>query len=206
MRGTTVRLRTLTIAVALAAVLTACASDDGEESVPENRVAQPQDGDASWSATSVLGVEISVPEDWKKVGPISPGDGAEMYTFQTPVNSFGTRGGVQLLTLPTLKRPAEDLVSNITSEARATAGATEITTEQVEWPGATDAWFVTFVAAVPREGETAPHPTEVLVLDLPDGGQTQVTVTALDEDFESQQLHEILQTVTISGGAGGTES
>lgn len=102
------------------------------------------------------------------------------------------------MTLDNYQHKAADLVENITSEARAVAGAKEITETQLVWPGADDAWLVTYVAYPPSNGEIAPHPTEVLVLDLPGGGQAQATVTALDDDFEPQHMHEILGTVTIT--------
>lgn len=191
------KLTTPILAFALLA-LVACGSGNGEQAVPGNQVIKPSAADSAWTTTSVDGVEISVPTTWQKTGPITPGPGAEMFTFQTETNSFGTRGGAQLMTLDNYQHKAADLVENITSEARAVAGAKEITETQLVWPGADDAWLVTYVAYPPSNGEVAPHPTEVLVLDLPGGGQAQATVTSLDEDFEPQHMHEILGTVTIT--------
>ena len=181
-------------------VLTACGSGE-QQDVPKDQTLQPNAGETSWTSNDVLGVKISVPPTWQRTGPITPGPGAEMFTFQTAKNSFGTQGGAQLVVLDKYKHKAADLVENITSEAQAVSGAKKITESQVIWPGADDAWLVTYVAYPPSNGEVAPHPTEVLVLDLPDGGQAQATVTALEEDFGPQQMHEVLGTVTMTKDA-----
>lgn len=200
-----VRLKTVIIALALLA-LVACSSSAGVKKVPDDQTIKPQAGDSAWTTTSIDGVEIAVPGDLEKTGPISPGDDAVMFTFQTRKNSFGTRGGVQVVTLPKLKKSAIELADTVISQAEATIGATETTKVQVIWPGAKDAWLVTYVAHVPMNGKTAPHPAEVLILDLPGGGQSQATVTALDEDFKSLKMHEILETVKITKTAGSRMS
>lgn len=200
-----VKLKSSIIAITLL-VLVACGSSDMEMSVPDNQVIKPAEGDKSWETTDVIGVEISVPADWEKSGPTSPGLDAEQFMFQTTKNSFGTRGGVQLTTLPTLKDSAKNLVRTIEAQVVATVGATQFTSEQIVWPGAKDAWYITYVTHLQNDDKFAPHPAEVLVVDLAGGGQSQVTVTALDEDFEPQRMHEILQTLTITKGAGGSES
>lgn len=61
------------------------------------------------------------------------------------------------------------------------------------------------MAQVPSKGETAPHPTEVLVVDLRSGGQAQATVTAIEADFEPQKMREVLQTLEILKGAGDAD-
>lgn len=201
-----VRIKMSIIALTVLA-LAACGSNAGKEAtVPDDQAVQPSAGQSDWETTSVLGVDITVPADLEKTGPISPGDDAQMFTFQTPKNSFGTRGGVQVVTLPKRKKTAEELADTIINQAKATTGATKTSKVKVVWPGAEDAWFITYVAQVPQGGKQAPHPAEVLVADLPNGGQTQATVTTIEEDFAPQKMHEILQTLTITGSAGATKS
>ena len=200
-----VRLKTAIIALALLA-LVACSSSAGVKKVPDDQTVKPQAGDSAWTTTSIDGVEIAVPGDLEKTGPISPGDDAVMFTFQTTKNSFGTRGGVQVVTLPKLKKSAKELADTVISQAEATIGATQTKKVHIVWPGAKDAWFVTYVAQVPNGGKTAPHPAEVLIMDLPGGGQTQATVTALEQDFASQKMHKILQSLKITKTAGSQNS
>ena len=204
-KGNSVKLGFITAAALVMFVLTACGSG-AERDVPKDQALQPNAGETSWTTNDVKGVKISVPPKWQRTGPITPGRGAEMFTFQTEKNSFGTQGGAQLVILEKYQHKAADLVENITSEAQAIAGAKKITESHVIWPGADDAWLITYVAYPPSNGEVAPHPTEVLVLDLPDGGQAQATVTALERDFGPQQMHEVLGTVTITDEVGTAQS
>lgn len=194
----TVRLKTSIIALALLA-LVACGSGNGAETkVPDDQAIKPNAGESAWKTTSVDGVEITLPGELEKVGPVSPGADAVMFTFQAPENSFGTRGGVQVVTLPKLKKPAAELADTVVAQARATTGAKRTSKKRIIWPGAKDAWLVTYVAQVPKNGKTAPHPAEVLILDLPGGGQSQATVTALEEDFAPLKMHEILGTLKVT--------
>lgn len=204
-KGTRVRLVSI-IAMALAmATMTGCGSSDGVK-VPSDQALQPAKGDSAWSTKDVRGVTISVPSDWKKIGPLPVGEDGEQYAFQTDENSFGTRGGAQLLTLDKRNQSAEKMVIALRDEAVAVAGAKQISTKAVKWPGATSAWYLTYVAYPPNKGKTAPHPTEVLVVDFEGGGQAQATVTALEEDFAPQKLHTILGTVKVTDSAGATTS
>lgn len=185
--------------------LAACGAGNSRD-VPADQSLQPSAARTGWAKSDVKGVTISVPTTWQKTGPITPGSGAELFTFQTERNTFGTRGGAQLLTLDTYTHKAADLVANITSEAQAVAGAKEITSTQIIWPGADDAWLITYVAYPSSNGKVAAHPTEVLVLDLPGGGQAQATVTALKENFGSEHMHDVLETVRITKTAGSKMS
>lgn len=194
----TVRLKTSIIALALLA-LVACGPGNGEKTeVPNDQAIKPNAGESAWRTTSVDGVEITLPGDLEKVGPVSPGAGAVMFTFQTKENSFGTRGGVQVVTLPKSKKPAAELADTVVAQAKATIDAQSTSKKHVVWPGAKDAWLVTYVAQVPKNGKKAPHPAEVLILDLPGGGQSQATVTALEEDFAPLKMHEILGTLKVT--------
>lgn len=169
---TIVRLKTSITTLTLLA-LVACGSESGEKKVPDDQVIKPQAGESVWQTTNIDGVEISLPGDLDKTGPTSPGDGAVLFTFQTGKNSFGTTGGVQVVTLPKRKTPAAELADTVISQAEATIGAKQAKKVHVVWPGAKDAWFVTYVAQVPNGSDTAPHPAEVLILDLPGDGQSQ---------------------------------
>jgi hypothetical protein len=198
-------LKTSIIAFALLA-LVACGPGDGEETkVPDDQAVKPHAGESAWKTTNVDGVEITLPGDLEKKGPVSPGKDAVMFTFQTPENSFGTRGGVQVVTLPKSTKPAAKVADTVVTQTRA-IGATNGTKKHIVWPGAKDAWLVTYVAQVPKNGKTAPHPAEVMILDLPGGGQTQATVTALEEDFASQKMHEILSTLKVTKAVGDKKS
>lgn len=184
---------------ALAALtLTACGSSGGSQAVIPDQPLRPAMAESGWSATEVKGVTVDVPASWQKTGPITPGPGATMFTFQTGTNRFGTRGGAQLATFDQARQNAHDTVRALRDEAVAVAGAKQITITKVNWPGAEVAWFMTYVAYPPRNGKVAPHPTEVLVADIDGGGQTQVTVTALKADFGPQHMHRVLGTVHIT--------
>lgn len=204
-KGTTVKLGFIAATALAMFALTACGSG-GNVDVPKDQALKPAAGKSAWATTDVRGVTISVPKTWQKTGPVAQGVDGELFMFQTEENSFGTRGGAQLLTIDKREKKAADLVANVTSEARAVAGAKEITKTQVIWPGADDAWLITYVAYPPSNGEVAAHPTEVLLLDLPKGAQAQATVTALKEDFGPQDMRAVLGTVTVTDKVGPQES
>lgn len=194
------------IALALLA-LVACGPGDGAKTkVPDDQAIKPNAGESAWKTTKVDGVEITLPGDLEKVGPVSPGDGAVMFLFKTKENSFGTRGGVQVVTLPKSKKPAAELADTVVAQAKATIGAKRSSKKHIVWPGTKDAWLVTYVAQVPKNGKKAPHPAEVLILDLPGGAQSQATVTALEEDFAPQKMHEILSTLKVTKAVGAKKS
>jgi hypothetical protein len=196
----------LMIAIAGLALLAACGSGsdadaDAPKEVPADQVLQPTKADASWTAHVVGVVTLSTPETWEAGDPTDPGQGgkAEQVLIQTPVNTFGTRGGAQVAVLEKRKKPAADLVATIESTSRATIGATDFTSEEIVWPGADDAWLLEYVAQVPHDGKTAPHPTQVLLLDLADGGQAQITVSALADSPDEELLSPVLESVTVEG-------
>lgn len=204
-KGTPVKLGFIAATALAMFALTACGSA-GKADVPKDQALKPAVGKSAWATTEVSGVTISVPKSWQRTGPVAQGVGGELFMFQTEENSFGTRGGAQLLTIDKREKKAVDLVTNVTSEAQAVAGAKKITTTHVVWPGAEDAWLVTYVAYPPSNGKVAAHPTEVLLLDLPKGAQAQATVTALEEDFGPQNMHAVLGTVTVTDKVGSKES
>lgn len=193
------------IFVGLAALLALSACGSSGDAIPSDQALQPTKGDSAWRATDVDGVTIRTPSAWDKMGPIDARPG-QLYTFQTPINSFGTHGGAQLVTLDKRKQSAAKMVKALGDEAVAVAGAKQVTTTPVKWPGATSAWYLTYVAYPPHNGATAPHPTQVLVVDFAKVGQAQATVTALKEDFDPQKMHDILATVTITDKAGTKSS
>lgn len=198
-----VHTRSAVVVLALFALVACGSSGTNESAVPKDQIIKPASGEKAWETTDVNGIEISVPSEWTKTGPSSPGADAVVYRFQTPVNDFGTRGGVQVTTLPKLKKPAKELVKTISAQVSAVIGAKDFKATQIEWPGAKDAWYLSYVAYPPNaDVETAPHPSQVIVADLEGGGQTQVTVSALEKDFEAQHMREVLQTLKISESAG----
>jgi hypothetical protein len=199
-----VKLGSIFVGLAALLALSACGSS-GDQSVPSDQALQPTKGDSAWPVTDVDGVTINTPSGWDKTGPIDAMPG-QLFTFQTPTNSFGTRGGAQLVTLDKRKQSAEKMVKALADEAVAIAGAKQITSTPVKWPGASSAWYLTYVAYPPHNGATAPHPTQVLVVDFAKTGQAQATVTALKEDFSPQHMHAILGTVEITDKAGTKSS
>lgn len=200
-------LKAVIVALALLALVACGSSGTDDNVVPKDQIIKPAPADNSWETTDVNGIKISVPSEWKTTGPSSPGADAVVYQFQTPVNDFGTRGFVQVTTLPKLKKPAKELVKSISDQVSAVVGAKDVKTTHIKWPGAKDAWYMSYVAYPPNENtKTAPHPSQVIVADLDGGGQTQVTVSDLEEDFESQHMREVLQTLKISKSAGGKKS
>ncbi len=203
-KGMYVKLGSILIASIASLVIVACGSGGGQ-TIPSDQALKPVKGESGWRTNDNGGVTITVPTDWEKTGPIDAKPG-RLYAFQTAENSFGTRGGAQLITLEKRKQSAEKMVKALGDEAVAIAGAKEISTKPVKWPGATSAWFLTYVAYPPSNGEVAPHPTEVLVVDFKNGGQAQATVTALREDFAPQEMHKVLGTVTITDKVGAKSS
>ena len=203
-KGKHVKLGSILIASMALLVLAACGSGDGQK-IPSDQVLRPTKGESVWKTNDDAGVTIAVPSDWEKTGPVDTKPG-QLFAFQTATNSFGTRGGAQIITLDKRKQSAEKMVKALGDEAVAVAGAKEVSTTPIKWPGATSAWFLTYVAYPPSKGDVAPHPTEVLVVDFKSGGQAQATVTALREDFAPQKMHEVLGTVTITDKVGTKSS
>lgn len=203
-KGTNVKLGSIIVAAIALVVLSACGSSEGQP-IPADQVLKPAKGESGWKATDVDGVTITVPTAWDKTGPVDAKPG-ELYAFQTATNSFGTRGGAQLITLDARRQSAEKMVKALGDQAVAVAGAKDVTTTPLKWPGATSAWYLSYVAYPPKDGKTAPHPTQVLVVDFAKTGQAQATVTALQEDFDKQKMHTILGTLSITDSAGAKSS
>lgn len=196
-------LKAVIVALALSTVVACGSSGTNENAVPDGQIIKPASGNKSWETTNVNGVKISVPSEWETTGPSPLVDDAVGYQFQTAVNDFGTRGFAQVTVLPKLKTHAKELVKTIANQVRAVVGAKNSKKTHIVWPGAKDAWYLSYVAYPPnKDKKTAPHPSQVIVADLEGGGQTQVTVSALKKDFRSEHIREVLQTLKISESAG----
>ena len=195
------RLPGLLVTAALAVVVSACGSGEESEAggdVPEGQVVAPADAPSGWEVAVYEGVSVATPGGWEESTSQDPEYDATMYNLQTEVNEFGSRGGVQVMTVDAPQRSAEESVNATVTGYQAVVEMSEVETEEIEWPGAESAWFLGFVAEVPNAaGERAPHRVRHLVLDLADGSQVHATVTALADQFDELRMDEVLATVTV---------
>ncbi|QAY63501.1 hypothetical protein ET495_09820 [Xylanimonas allomyrinae] len=171
-------------------LLTACGGGSPEAApVPDD-----------WQTFTAGRVVVKAPPTWRKLDAPSAGDGTTTTTFGLPDDGSMVRPGVSVTSVPHPDRDAADEASALVTREKATNGAKDVTTTEVERAGATSAVEVTFW----QELRSAEGPVEVahhwLVADLDDGSQVLVGALGARADFEELPLDEAIAAVDLRGG------
>jgi hypothetical protein len=135
---------------------------------------------------------------WEESVALSGENQVTTRNLQGEPNEAGTRAGVQVTAVGAPQKNASEMTDIVTQAIGSVHSVEDVEKREITWPGAESAWFVTFVARLTSvRGEQAAHLSECLILDLADGTQRQVTVTAPVAEFETLRMREILASVSV---------
>ncbi|QTE29967.1 hypothetical protein [Pengzhenrongella sicca] len=192
---------TTAVLAAVVLTLTGCGGSEPEASGSANLA--PADAPDGWTAREQGAIQVSAPEDWAEFEPEAAEDaestGATSYGLKAPVAADGSGTGVFTIIAT---EPAND-AAKATSVARgvgeSTLGATDVVEEELEWPGAEAAAYLSYEAELPMpSGDDVVFRYEFLILDLADGSQAIVNVVGPAAGYDEAGVHDVLASTTAS--------
>lgn len=190
-------MRACAVVMVLGALLLSACS--GEESVPSDQVVVPSAAPDDWEQRSLAGVTFSTPVAWQELDLPEAEEGTARVGYADEPGPSGSTGGIVVMVVPDASLSAASQARTFLTNAQNQEQASDGSTEEISWPGAQSAWFVSYVAQVGQGEAAAPHPTRHLVLDLDDGTQVQVTVRAEEGTPAAGLVDAALATVDVTG-------
>ena len=192
------------VAAAIASVLALGACGESSSQRPTGGehlvVAAAPDG---WTAHDQGAIELSTPASWTPFTPDAAegaaSTGSTSYGVRAPSAADGSGSGAFTVLS---SKPKEDAAHASTTARRialTTLGALDPVEEELSWPRAKAAAYLTYHAKLPMpSGPDVTFRYEVLVLDLAGGSQAVVTVVGPVSGYDGSDLHAVLATTTIA--------
>jgi len=199
--------RTLATTAAASAMLVAvlalagCGGSAAQESGSANLA--PTKAPDGWTARAQGPVQVFAPTEWAEFDTSAPADaastGATAYGLKAPVAADGSGTGVFTIAATKPKNDAAEATSVARGIGESTLGATKVIEEQLEWPGADAAAYLSYEAALPMpSGDDVVFRYEFLTLDLPNGSQAIVNVVGPLAGYDDAGAHGVLASATVS--------
>jgi len=189
-------------AIAAVLVLGACGASSSERPTGGEHlvVASAPEG---WTSHDLGAIKLSTPASLTPFTPDAAegaaSTGSTSYGVRAPSAADGSGSGAFTVLS---SKPKEDAAHASTTARRialTTLGALDPVEEELSWPGAKAAAYLTYHAKLPMpSGPDVTFRYEVLVLDLAGGSQAVVTVVGPVSGYDGSDLHAVLATTTIA--------
>lgn len=192
--------------MAVGLMLAGCAdsSEGNESSDPDssaNSVIKPAEAPGNWVEHEVAGVRFSTPASWNNIDDSPQNVADEQLTVLAEVTEATSSPGISVAVLGERVSSAEGLSESFAVTGQAIWQADNPVREQITWPGADDAWYVSFEGELVHENVSYPHHIAFLALDVGDDLQVQVNVTAWEDAPEAADIERALQSVVLDDPA-----
>ncbi len=167
--------------------LTACGGSD-EAEVPDDQELRPAAAPDGWEVTDLGPVSVATPPEWTNEGTDELDGISGTMWRQTPAgqpDAGYALAGLQVRVIDSPQQDAEKAATAQGIDAMATMGADAPEPEELVWPGARSAYLLELDTELEDgpEGPGSPYTTWIVVYDLENEQQVQVTaIVAEGED------------------------